>query len=277
MSYTVLDKLNELFPESSKQSLLKWIKQGRVQVNDKTVKRKDLLIQKEDSVSLLKRKNFDLPFEILYSDSYIVVVDKPAGMLSVASLDPAERNVHKYLKNFLKSEKVAPLHRLDKEVAGPLIFVKNQKSFDLFKNLFLSRSITREYRALVMGSINQDFGTFESYLKEKEGYKVYSCDSYEGKKAITHFEVIEKNPDYSYLKIKLETGRKNQIRVHLSDAKHPIVGDKKYGFSHPQFKGLALYAHKLSFIHPITKKEMVFESKPPFNFRRLLQIARFKI
>jgi len=275
-SQTILEKLKELFPDTSKQSLQKWVKQGRIYLNDKLVKRGDTETQPGDEVVLGKKKNFELPFEILYSDPYIVVVDKPAGMLSVASLDPIERNVHKYLKRYLKSEKVAPLHRLDKEVSGPLIFVKNQKSFDVFKDLFITRTIHREYRAVVMGLVKEESGTIESYLKEGDGYKVFKTDAANGKKAITHFEVLEKNPEYSFLKIKLETGRKNQIRVHLADANHPIVGDKKYGFAHPYFKGLALYAHKLSFKHPITGKEMLFETKPPFHFNRLLNITKLR-
>lgn len=271
---TVLDKLLEQFEGVSKQSIQKWITQKRVFLNGKLVYRKDEVINDDDELTLGKKKNFELPFEILYSDSYIVVVNKPAGMLSVASLDPLERNVHKYLKRFLNSEKVAPLHRLDKEVAGPLIFVKNQKSFDTFKELFLTRAIEREYRAITMGPMKEDKGTIENYLKEGEGYKVYSCQPGDGKKAITHFEVIKKTGEYSFVNIRLETGRKNQIRVHLSDLKNPIVGDKKYGCAHPRFKGLALYAHKLSFTHPITKKKMVFESVPPFIFNRFLKFSK---
>lgn len=268
MESTVLESLKKLYPDSSNQSLDKWIRQGRVLINGKQAKKKSQLLRASDQLTLTKKKNFKIPFEIFYSDPHIIVVDKPANLLSVASLDPTEKSVHKYLKNYLKSEKIAPLHRLDKEVAGPLIFVKNKSSFDLFKDLFLTRSIHREYRAIVCGHLSKPKGTFESFLKEGKGYKVSSTSEDEGKKAITHYEVLSESEHYSLLKIKLETGRKNQIRVHLYENQTPILGDKKYGDVRPSFKGLALYAHSLSFVHPVTNKEMHFESLPPFIFNR---------
>lgn len=268
MESTVLDALKKLYPDSSNQSLDKWIRQGRVLINGKLAKRKNQILESSDQLTLTRKKNFKIPFEILYSDPYIIVVNKPANLLSVASLDPSEKSVHQYLKDFLKSEKIAPLHRLDKEVAGPLIFVKNNSSFDLFKDLFLTRSIHREYRAIVCGHLSKPKGTFESFLKEGKGYVVCSTSEEEGKKAVTHYEVIQESENYSLLKINLETGRKNQIRVHLYENHTPILGDKKYGDVRPGFKGLALYAHSLSFTHPVTGKEMYFESSPPFIFNR---------
>ena len=179
--------------------------------------------------------------------------------------------MHGYLKKFFRAEKVAPLHRLDKEVAGPLIFVKNQKSFDLYKNLFVRHEIHREYRAIVHGSFVEKSGTYDSYLAEGNAYRMYETSSLEGKRAITHYEVIDQNEDYSLIKLKLHTGRKNQIRVHLSSAGHAIIGDTKYGAEPVGGNAIALYAHHLEFTHPVSKKRMSFRNKPPFMFSRLLK------
>ncbi len=270
----IKDALQTLFPEASKQSIQKWLKQGRVLVNQQRVRRGDVLIDDVKSVELLKKKKaFDIPFEILYSDAHIIVVDKPAGLLSVASLDTSEKNVHRFLKRSFKSEKIAPLHRLDKEVAGPLIFVKTQKSFDLFKDLFTKREIHREYRALVKGRVPNK-GTLTSYLKENIRYHVYETSESSGKKAITHYELIEQNQEYSEIKLVLESGRKNQIRVQLASAGYPILGDDRYGFAVPHIKGIALYAHSLEFKHPISKKQMHFKSEPPFAYKKLVNFGR---
>ncbi|MCH9633055.1 MAG: Ribosomal large subunit pseudouridine synthase D [Chlamydiae bacterium] len=268
---TVFERLIIEFPEASKQSIRKWLKHGRVLVNEKVVKFSNVITRSEDKVSLTKKKLDNLPFEILYSDADIVVADKPAGMLSVASLDPTEKHVHGFLKKFFKAEKIAPLHRLDKEVAGPLIFVKNQKSFDLYKNLFVKHEIHREYRAIVHRPFEEKSGTFDSHLAEGAAYRMYETSSREGKRAITHYEVIDQNEDYALIKLNLHTGRKNQIRVHLSSANHAIIGDVKYGAEPIGGSAIALYAHHLEFIHPVSNKRMSFRSKPPFMFSRILK------
>lgn len=274
---TLLDRLVVAYPDTSKQSLRKWIKQGRVLCNDRVMHRGDAILQAEDVIALDKKKVIDLPFKMLYQDSDIIVVDKPAGMLSVASLDPSEKNVHEFLKRMNKREKnrvetITPLHRLDKEVAGPLIFVKNQNVLQAFKNLFTEQKIHREYRAIVHYNLEKKKGTLRSYLKESDSYRVSETPLATGKESITHYEVLKETSDFSLLRITLQTGRKNQIRVHLSGAGHPIVGDVKYG-AEPLLldKAIALYADHLEFIHPITHKKMYFQSEPPFVFRHLLK------
>lgn len=274
-SKTLFEKLVLDYPETSKQSIRKWLKHGRVLVNDRVAKKGDIPLRSQDEVSLAKKRSLDLPFDILYTDSDIVVVQKPANFLSVASLDPLEPSIHGCLKKALNSELITPLHRLDKEVSGPLIFVKNQKKFDLFKNLFLERKIKREYRAIVHGRMEKKSGTIDSYLKQGGAYKMYSSDDpQKGKRAITYYEVLDQNEEYTFLKITLETGRKNQIRVHLSSFGHPIVGDDKYGQQIDRKKAIALYAHSLNFIHPITGKEMTFDGEVPPIFKHLLKKAK---
>ncbi len=270
---TLFDRLIMEYPDASKQSIRKWLKHGRVLLNEKVVRKSDVMTQNLDKVILSKKKLDNLPFEILYFDADIVVADKPAGMLSVASLDPSEKHVHGYLKKHFKSEKLAPLHRLDKEVGGPLIFVKNQKSFDLYKNLFVRHEIKREYRAIVHRGFETDSGSYDSYLKEGNSYRMYETSPNEGKRAITHYQVINQNDEYAFIKLQLHTGRKNQIRVHLSTDGHSIVGDVKYGAESISGNAIALYGHHLEFIHPVTKKLMRFKSRPPFIFDRLLKKA----
>lgn len=270
---TIFELLCEKFPESSKQSIQKWLKQGRVVVQNRVIKKKDQLIDVSEEIILDKKKNFELPFELRYVDAFIAVIEKPIGMLSVASLDPRERNVHQYLKNYFKPDKILPVHRLDKEVAGPLIYVKNQEAYQPFKDLFAKRQIHREYRAIVRGKMKEKQGIIERNIVDDGKYKVHISHNHRGIKAITHYQVIAETDEFSLLKIVLQTGKRNQIRVHLSEEGHPIVGDVKYGSDQSQFKGIALYAHKLEFVHPMINKKMSFESKTPFLFKKFLDLV----
>ena len=132
------------------------------------------------------------------------------------------------------------------------------------------RLIKREYRAIIEGSLNKKTGTWKSYLYEDQSFKVHSTDdASKGKRAITHYEVLASTKKYSYLRLNLESGRKNQIRVHCQDAGHPIIGDTKYGAVSDPLKRLCLHAHKLTFQHPISGKTMTFESPVPKEYSKL--------
>lgn len=271
---TVLDLVQLSYKDNSKNSLKKWIRHGRVQVNGRVIKKEMELVCAGSKVELGSKKKSPYPFDVLYEDGDIIVVHKPSFLLSVASLDLKERNVHSYLKKELRPSKVYPVHRLDREVSGPLIFAKSKKAFELLQEAFFHKEIKREYRALIHGKLPEDTGTWESFLEERKNYKVSSSDE-NGKHAITHYNVLGSNENASLLSLTLDTGRKNQLRVHTSEAGHPIVGDRKYG-ADDGIKNLALFAHKLTFNHPLSKKKLHFEVEPPFFFKRLLIQFRLK-
>lgn len=201
--------------------------------------------------------------DIIYEDKNIIVVNKPSGLLTIAtdkSNNTLYHNVSEYIKKNNYKNKIFIIHRLDKETSGVVMFAKCEKIKELYQKNWDNLVIKREYLALVDG-ITNDSGTIKSYLKENKALKVYSSNDPSGKLAITHYKKLKEKGNKTLLEIKIDTGRKNQIRVHMSDINHPIVGDKKYGGSN--YKKLCLHASTLIIKNPITKKEMIFEAYIP--------------
>ncbi len=226
---------------------------------------------------IVSKKHQPKGLEILYEDKDIIVVDKINGLLSVGTEKNKQNSAHFYLNNYVKKgnprskERVFIVHRLDRDTSGILVFAKTEKAkFYLQENWSKFR---KKYVAVVLGNFKEKEGVIESYLAENKMYKVYSIgDSTIGKLAKTGYKVIKETDKYSLLEIDLFTGRKNQIRVHLSEKKHPVVGDKVYGKSDKTFKRLALHSYLLTIIHPYTQKEMTFETEIPQSFNALVNI-----
>ena len=205
--------------------------------------------------------------EIIYEDKYLLVVEKPSGMLTISnnkeSINTLYHEVHEYLKS--KNKKAFIIHRLDKDTSGLVLFAKDEKTKRYIQDNW--NEVKREYIALVNGNIKQEKGIIKTYLKETSTLLVYSTnDSKKGKLAITEYEKIKSNDNYSLLKINIKTGRKNQIRVHLNDIGHPIVGDKKYGKIKTNINRLCLHASYLEFIHPYSKEIIKLKSEYPELF-----------
>ena len=252
---TVIDQLQALYPDSSKTTLKKWIRNGKVLIGGKTATAPHHLVGTE-KLTLASKKKDDF---IVYEDDHIVVIDKPAGLLSVAAERGVEISAHKMLKE--RGHRVYPVHRLDKYASGLLVFAYTHDAKEGLKTQFAAHSVERIYLALVEGTIDSP-GTWESHLWEDATYRVHSSKR-RGKLAITHYTPLKHNKETTLLQVKLETGRKNQIRVHCADAGHPIVGDTKYGVKEQHHRRIFLHAHTLSFIHPITKERITLSSKPP--------------
>lgn len=269
---TLLEALQCLSPESSRTTLRSWLKEGRVYVNGVVNTNGSIVLKGEEEILLgAKKKIIDNGIEILYEDEHFVVIDKPSGLLSVSTAFEKGETAHHILKRYYRPKKVNVVHRLDQETSGVMLFALSDVAYDKFKDLFEKHDLERIYIAIVEGSLKAKSGTWKSYLFEDENYYVHSVkDENKGRLAITHFNVRQTSSKYTLLELKLETGRKNQIRVHCLDAKHPVVGDKKYGSSTNPIKRLALHAHSLSFIHPITGKKMMFKSPLPESFSRLV-------
>jgi 23S rRNA pseudouridine1911/1915/1917 synthase len=263
-----------LSPESSKTTLRSWIKDGRVYIDDVPAKRADQPVAKDQIVSLGNKQRFadqNKKLKILYEDRHLVAIDKPEGLLSVATAFQKEETAHALVKAYYAPKKVYVIHRIDQDTSGVMLFGLSEEGYEGLKILFEKHDIERSYCAIVEGRLEQQSGTWSSYLYEDPAYRVHSTDDPEkGKMAITNYTVDDASPYYSRLTLKLETGRKNQIRVHCQDAGHSIVGDKKYGAVSDPIKRLCLHAASLGFIHPVTDKQMRFTSPLPEEFYRLV-------
>ena len=206
--------------------------------------------------------------KILYEDKYLIAVSKNSGKLTISDgkiLDNLYSEVYTYLKQKNKNNKVFIVHRLDKDTSGIVLFAKNENVKKLLQNNW--NLYERKYYALVCGQMPKKSDTLHSYLKETSTLLVYSTDdNIHGKEAITEYNVLKSNNEYSLLDINIKTGRKNQIRVQLNDINHSIVGDKKYcNKKKNPLRRLCLHAYSLKIIHPITKKELLIED-PKINF-----------
>ena len=265
---TLLEALKEMAPDSSKTTLKSWVTEGRIFIQGKIVKDPRILVQADDIIVLGKKRQYLYDgVEVLYQDDHLSVVYKPAGLLSVATdLDPFE-NLHEHLKIAFKGRTVHPVHRIDREVSGVMVFAFSEEAQYKLKDQFEAHSILREYLAVVEGQLTPPKGSWQSYLMEDGIYYVRSvAEPTRGKLATTHYEVVRQKDGFSTLRVTLETGRKNQIRVHSSEAGFSILGDKKYR-SQREFNGrIALQSCKLGFEHPILKKPLVFVREPDPEF-----------
>lgn len=258
----LLELLGELSPDSSKNTLRSWIEKGRVTVDGRVAKRSNVSVEEGQSVEVgAKPKFLHKGLKIVYEDDVLVVIDKPAGLLSVATEVEMEVSAHALLKRRYNTRKVYPIHRLDKDTSGLLVFAYTVEARDHLKDQLEKRTMHREYRALVHGHPGN--GTWRCHLHEDKVMRVHVCQPHTGKEAITHFETIEKRGECSYLKLKLESGRKHQIRVQAAHAGFPIVGDSKYGPVEDGKRRFQLRAVSLAFDHP--SKEHSQEKRVTFG------------
>jgi len=229
------------------------------------------------------RHNRHLPKDlaILYEDSDIIVVDKPAGLLTVATETNKTKTLQYILTDYVRKgcaksrNRVFTVHRLDQWTSGVLIFAKSEEMKLALQAQW--KDTEKKYIAIVHGRLSPKEGTISSYLAENKVFVVYSTPNpAKGKLAHTAYRVLKETELFSLLEINLLTGRKNQIRVHLADKGCPIVGDRKYGKSKDDYKRLALHSKSISFRHPATGRQMTFETKLPSYFANLMAISEPK-
>jgi 23S rRNA pseudouridine1911/1915/1917 synthase len=269
---TLLQALVELHPDSSKTTLRSWIEEGRIYVNDQVVRKNNFEVEDDAEITLgRKKERKEQGVTVLFEDDDIIVVNKPSGLLSVAEDVEVSNSLHRILKERVRPKRIYVVHRLDQGTSGVMVFAKNKWALEGLKEQLKGHNIEREYCALVEGRIEEDEGTWESYLfEDKSQYVKETKDENLGQRACSHYKVIKKNDRYSLLSVTLETGRKNQIRVQANSAGHPIAGDKKYGGKSDPFDRLCLHAKVLGFIHPGTKKPMRFEVPMPGKFKGII-------
>lgn len=281
-----VDKDNELMkflmekmPQNSRNNIKSLLTQRRVMIDDVIVSQYNAPLKEGQKVSITKTKITKHKLEgvsIVYEDNDILVVEKERGILSVATQNEREKTAYNILKNYLKEknskDKIFVVHRLDRDTSGVMIFAKSEKAQDILQTTWNDSVKERTYVALVEGNVKKNSDTIISYLAENKAMITYSTDNEEeGKKAVSHYKVLKRNKNYSLLEVNIETGRKNQIRVHMQDLGHSVVGDKKYGSTKNPIKRLGLHAHTIVFKHPITKEVLSFTSKIPEAFLSLFK------
>jgi len=280
---TLMEFLLEEYSDSPRTRIKKLLQSGTIRVNDKPVTHHSYPLKPGDVFEINKEAGVaakaGLPFSVLFEDQDIIVVDKPAG-ISTSSTD-GSLNIQEILSVFLKAQskgrvRAHVVHRLDKEVSGVLLFAKTHEAMEIIKDKW--QETEKHYYALVEGTPKEADGTIKSWLLEDKSQKVHSVgERPDAKYSVTNYTTIKKVYDNTLLDIKTDTGRKNQIRVHLSDIGCPIIGDRKYGASAEFKRRVRLHAYSLSFPHPVSGKTVIVKSQMPEGFLSLkLKDERYK-
>lgn len=263
----ILEALKEHFPQSSLNTLRTWLKAGRVTIEGKRVTKANEPLSTGARLEIGPRVHFlDNGIKVLYEDRALIVLEKPEGVLSVATDFDATSNLHALLKKRQRGGRVFPVHRLDRETSGIMLFAYTQAAQKHLKKQFETRQVEKTYYALVEGQPASPRGTWESYLSEDATYHVHShTDPTKGEQAITHYETVKTQGKKTLLRLRPVTGKKHQLRVHCKEAGLPILGDPRYHTT-TSGKRLCLHAQKLGFIHPVMNKKMYFETPLPDLF-----------
>ncbi|MDE6234655.1 MAG: RluA family pseudouridine synthase [Muribaculaceae bacterium] len=264
-----------------RNDIKKWLKFGHLMINGVVTKQFDAPVEPGQWVEL----NLTRPFvvfknprmQLIYEDDDVIVVNKGYGLLSVGTgSQKKEETAYNILKEYVKDvdsrQKIFVVHRLDRATSGLMMFAKSPEAQEAMQHNWNNMVLERKYVAVLEGNVEQDEGVIRSYLGETSQYEVYSTqEAAEGLKlATTRYKVLSRGYGYSLVEFSLDTGRKNQIRVHAKEIGHPIVGDRKYGAKASPINRLALHARTLRFAHPITRRDMHFETPIPTKFLKMV-------
>lgn len=269
--------LFEKMPNKSRNTVKGILSRGQVTINGNVSTQFNDTLKPDDLIKIHSRVATETVklsgLRILFEDDDLIVIEKDAGLLTIATKNEKQLTVYRQLMDYVKTvqpnNRIFIVHRLDRDTSGIMIFAKSKEVQQTLQNNWHELVPERAYIALVEGAVKKD-GTITSWLKENSAFIVYSSPKpNDGQKAVTHYKVLKKNRNNSLLEVHLETGRKNQIRVHMQDLRHPIVGDKKYGSQTRPIGRLGLHAYKIAFTHPVTNEALAFESKIPSSFLKL--------
>lgn len=253
---------------------------GQVKLRGEVTTQFDAPVNEGDAVAI----NFTRPYTVLrhprlqlvYEDEYVVVVNKGYGLLSVSrGAAKPETTAYNIVKNYLKEcdsrQKVFIVHRLDRDTSGLMMFAKTPEAKEAMQHNWNNMVLERKYVAVVEGNVENDEGVIRSYLGETSAHEVFSTqDPQQGKLAVTCYKVLARGQGRSLVEYSLDTGRKNQIRVHSRELGHPIVGDRRYGASQSPIGRLCLHARTLRFVHPQSRNDMNFQLPVPAKFLKLV-------
>ena len=252
--------------------------QGRgIRVGGKTVTQFDFPLKRGMKISISKSKRNNLFkskwLKLIYEDDFLVVIEKMPGILSMAA-GHGSLNVKSVLDDYFHRSRqkcrAHTVHRLDRDTSGLMVYAKDMETEQILEHSWHDIVYDRRYVAVVAGEMEEDNGTIANWLKDNRAYVTYSSPfDNGGKYAVTHFHTLKRSTDYSLVEYKLETGRKNQIRVHSADMGHPVCGDVKYGNGCDPLHRLCLHAYMLHFTHPVTQIPMEFSTPIPVQFRKL--------
>ena len=275
---------------ATRSSIASMAEKGNITVNGKACAKNyklrtgdEIEITVDDPV-VLEAKPENIPLDIVYEDSSLLVVNKPKGMV----VHPAPGNYSGTLVNALMyhckdslsgiNGVIRPgiVHRIDKDTSGLLMVAKTDKAHVFLSEQIKQHSFTREYEAIAVGRFKEFSGTVSAPIGRDPANRLRMCVTVKNsKEAVTHFKVLAMNEKYTYLRLKLETGRTHQIRVHMAYKNHPLLGDELYGKKVKNLQGQCLYAKKLGFIHPESKEYMEFECDMPDYFRHIVETMEF--
>ena len=258
-----------------KKRIKQYLTHGAIFVNNNKVTKYNYKLVKgmEIVIDTTNKNKKECPVQILFEDDHLIVVNKPTNLLTIATEKEKERTLYHIIREYLvskdKNSKVFIVHRLDKDTSGIVVFSKDIKTKNTLQENWNEFVKLREYTGIVHGVLDKKEDKIINYLKETKTNLVYVSKKDDGKEAITNYKVVKENKLYSTLSIEIETGRKNQIRVALSSINHPIVGDKKYGLKDNEAR-LYLHANRLKIYIPYLKKEVLFETSIPKEFKVLM-------
>ena len=268
-------------PEVKRTTVRQWIKFGSVQVNGRPVRRTNHVLQTGDLVSIIAKSEVQpeglLPqgMKVVFEDASLIVIDKPENLLSVGSTTQRDKTVYSFLTHYVRHgnprspKRVWIVHRLDRETSGLMVIAKTEAAKQALQANWLKAE--KRYLAVVEGHPPAKHGTLESHLDESGPFKVFSAaPSEQTRHAVTHYRLMKRSETRSLIELTLETGRRNQLRVHLADAECPISGDRKYGARRNPAGRLALHASSLRFEHPLSGESLEFESPLPKKLAQLL-------
>lgn len=266
------------FNSRSRTSVKSWLKHGQIMVDGKITTAFDTPVNPGSEVKVNVARQFVTlrhpRLKLVYEDDDIIVIDKGYGLLSVGIPGAGNKKVESaydilrdYVKRQSPTNKLFVVHRLDRDTTGLMMFAKNKETMETLRHNWNNYVLQRFYVALLEGIVEDDSGIIKSHLAENSQYKVYSTENEdEGKLAVTSYKVLRRGKGTTLVEFALSTGRKNQIRVHASEMGHPICGDRKYGAKTKKAHRLCLHARTLRFAHPVTHKDMNFESPIPRDF-----------
>ncbi len=277
---TILSSLISNLPHKNRKILKAVLKDGQVSVDKEVVRQFDHPLMPGQRVEVkwdrdLKGKHL-CKLDIIHIDQDIVVINKPSGLLTIATDKEKRKTAYSILSDFVKTEhpenKIFIIHRIDRETSGLLMFARSEKVKQQIQKTWNATISERTYIGVVEGKVTSPEGTITSWLTESKAFIVYSSrkQGTAGKRAVTHYRKVMGNEALTMLQINLETGRKHQIRVHMQDLGHPIIGDKKYGSHLNPIKRMGLHAQVLAFTHPATGKLCRFDTGIPREFLTLL-------
>lgn len=275
----LLDFLIASMPERKRTAIKNLLSHNQIAVNDQPVTQFDTELKPGDEVKANLTREFRVFYnrrlKIVYEDDDIIVVNKGYGLLSMGTDKIKEGTAYSILRDYLKwkdpRNKLFIVHRLDRDTSGLMVFAKSEEAKNRLQHNWNNMVISRKYLAVVEGKPEPEEGVVRSYLAENSRFEVYSTDKpEEGQLAITRYKTLRSRNGYSLMEVSLDTGRKNQIRVHMKDLGHPITGDRRYGAKSSPIHRMALHAQTLRFVHPMTRKDMNFSTPVPASFAKMV-------